>query len=154
MNIAHLHIGHEPPVPAVIRKRRGPFQTFLIQYATQCGFCARGILKIAACLTLLLEVCSAVASTPALHSQNGVLIEGCLQATQSARGCCWFPASGYRANDSGGLTNMSSNGNYWSFAPNSQTNARNLNFNSGNINPLNNNNRAYGFSVRPSRESA
>ena len=59
-------------------------------------------------------------------------------------------ASGYRNRTSGGLNNVGSNGNYWSFAPNSQTNARNLNFNSGNVNPLNNNNRANGFAVRPS----
>ena len=62
-----------------------------------------------------------------------------------------FAASGYRNNGSGALTNVSSNGNYWSFAPISQTNARNLNFNSGNVNPLNNNNRSNGFSVRPCR---
>ena len=61
-------------------------------------------------------------------------------------------ASGYRNNASGALTNVSSNGNYWTYAPNSQTNARNLNFNSGNVNPLNNNNRSNGFSVRPCRE--
>ena len=60
-------------------------------------------------------------------------------------------ASGYRNYGSGGLNNVGGNGNCWSFAPNSQTNARNLNFNSGNVNPLNNNERAYGFSVRPSR---
>lgn len=45
-----------------------------------------------------------------------------------------------------------SNGNCWSYAPNSQTNARNLNFNSGNVNPANNNERANGFSVRPCQE--
>lgn len=61
-------------------------------------------------------------------------------------------ASGYRNNGSGALTNVSGNGNYWSFAPNSQTNARNLNFNSSNVNPLNTNNRSNGFSVRPCRE--
>lgn len=60
-------------------------------------------------------------------------------------------ASGYRNRESGGLNNVGSNGNYWSSAANSQTNAYNLNFNSGNVNPLNNNNRANGFSVRPVR---
>lgn len=60
-------------------------------------------------------------------------------------------ASGYRNLNSGALTNVGSNGNYWSFASNSQTNARNLNFNSGGVNPLNTNNRANGFSVRPVR---
>ena len=60
-------------------------------------------------------------------------------------------ASGYRNRESGALNNMGSNGNYWSSAPNSAANAYNLNFNSGNVNPLNNNNRANGFSVRPVR---
>ena len=60
-------------------------------------------------------------------------------------------ASGYRNNSSGALNNVGSNGNYWSSAPNSATNAYNLNFNSGNVNPLNNNNRANGFLVRPVR---
>lgn len=60
-------------------------------------------------------------------------------------------ASGYRNNSSGGLNNVGSNGNYWSAAPASATNAYNLNFNAGNVNPLNNNNRANGFSVRPVR---
>ena len=36
--------------------------------------------------------------------------------------------------------------------PNNQNNGRNLNFNSSNVNPLNNNNRAYGFGVRSSQE--
>ncbi len=59
-------------------------------------------------------------------------------------------ASGYRNRTSGGLNNVGGNGNYWSAAANSRANAYNLNFNSGNVNPLNNNNRANGFSVRPS----
>ena len=61
------------------------------------------------------------------------------------------PASGYRNRTSGGLNNVGSNGNYWSSAVNSAANAYNLNFNSGNVNPLNNNNRANGFAVRPVR---
>ena len=152
MHIAERNMygaGQKPLVPAVIRKRLGQFPKHQFQYATQCGFCARGILKIVVCLFLLLEVCPVVASSPTWYSRNGVLIEGCLP--ESVVGCRPWLASGYRANDSGGLTNVGSNGNYWSFAPNSQTNARNLNFNSGNINPLNNNNRSNGFSVRPSR---
>lgn len=62
-----------------------------------------------------------------------------------------FPAAGNRNNSSGGVTNVGSNGNYWSSSPNSTDNGRNLNFNSTNLNPLNNNNRANGFSVRPAR---
>ena len=57
--------------------------------------------------------------------------------------------SGYRNNSSGSLNNVGSNGYVWSAAANSQNNAYNLNFNSGNVNPQNNNNRANGFSVRP-----
>ena len=64
----------------------------------------------------------------------------------------YFPASGYRANGSGGLTHMGGSGNYWSYASNSQANARRLNFNSGALYPLNGYYRSYGFSVRPSRE--
>ena len=64
--------------------------------------------------------------------------------------CRWdIPASGNRNNDD--LNNHGSNGNYWSRSLNSNNtnNARNLYFNSGNINPTNNNNRYNGFSVRP-----
>ena len=60
----------------------------------------------------------------------------------------FLSASGSRYHSSGGLSSVGGNGNYWSAAANSQTNAYNLNFNSGNVNPLNNNNRANGFSVR------
>ena len=98
----------------------------------------RRISQMGLCLLLASEVCLAVGLVPpAWHSTNRPLIN--------------LGASGYRANGSGSLTNMGSNGNYWSFAGNSQTNARNLNFNSGNVNPLNNNNRSNGFSVRPCR---
>jgi hypothetical protein len=64
----------------------------------------------------------------------------------------YWPASGYRDRASGGLNGVGSNGYYWSFAPHSQANARNLFFSSGYVYPLNNNYRANGFSVRPSRE--
>ena len=60
-------------------------------------------------------------------------------------------AAGYRNRTSGALGNVGSNGNWWTFAPNSQTNARYLNFNSGNVNPLNTNNRANGYGVWPCR---
>jgi hypothetical protein len=45
--------------------------------------------------------------------------------------------------------NRGSNGNYWSASFNSARNARNLNFNSGGVNPQDNNNRFNGFAVRP-----
>ena len=57
-----------------------------------------------------------------------------------------FPASGNR--NGTGLNNRGSNGNYWSASLNSQTNGYNLNFNSGGVNPANNNTRFNGFSVR------
>lgn len=44
--------------------------------------------------------------------------------------------------------NRGSNGNYWSSSFNSARNARNLNFNSGGVNPQNNNNRYNGRAVR------
>ena len=113
-------------------------QSFPIQCATRA---ARGIFKImSVLLVVLLSAYEAFAvvrpSLPTAHPSNGALTTD---------------ASGYRNRTSGGLNNVGSNGNFWSFAPYSQTNARNLNFNSGNVNPLNNNNRANGFSVRPSR---
>ena len=124
--------------PAVIRIRSA--QSFPIQwptllkrriYQTALAICA--IVAIGA----VPEVYAAVGSEPpAAYSANRTLNTD---------------ASGYRNRTSGGLNNVGSNGNFWSFAPNSQTNARNLNFNSGNVNPLNNNNRTNGFSVRPSR---
>ena len=76
-----------------------------------------------------------------------------LPASHSANRPLNRQASGNRNRTSGGLNNVGSNGNWWAFAPNSQTNARNLNFNSGNVNPLNNNNRANGFGVWPVRAS-
>ena len=59
-----------------------------------------------------------------------------------------IPASGNRNNNNGTMNNVGSNGNYWSSTPNSATNGYNLNFNSGNVNPSNNNNRTNGFPVR------
>ncbi len=60
------------------------------------------------------------------------------------------PAAGYRSNASGALTNVGTEGLYWSSSSYAagNINAGNLNFNSGNVNPLNGNNRANGFSVR------
>ena len=64
----------------------------------------------------------------------------------------YFPASGYRALGSGGLTGMGGGGHYWVCAPYSQTYARYLYFLSGGVYPLNGFGRSYGFSVRPCRE--
>ena len=60
--------------------------------------------------------------------------------------CTLFSASGNGAGSS--WNNRGANGNYWSASFNSSRNARNLNFNSGGVNPQNNNNRYNGFAVR------
>ena len=60
--------------------------------------------------------------------------------------CALFSASGNGAGSS--WNNRGANGNYWSASFNSARNARNLNFNSGGVNPQNNNNRYNGFAVR------
>ena len=49
------------------------------------------------------------------------------------------------------MNNEGTNGNYWSSTPNETNNAYNLNFNDGNVNPENNNDRTNGQSVRPVR---
>ena len=64
----------------------------------------------------------------------------------------FFPASGYRSYSAGTVSYVGSGGYFWSAVPNSTNNGRNLNFNSSNINPLNNNNRSNGFAVRPVQE--
>ncbi|MBR0072961.1 MAG: hypothetical protein IJP95_03920 [Bacteroidales bacterium] len=58
----------------------------------------------------------------------------------------FLPAAGNRNGTS--VNNVGSNGNYWSATYNNSNNAYNLNFNSGNVNPSNNNNRYNGQSVR------
>jgi len=66
------------------------------------------------------------------------------------KGCgrkLFFPASGNGNGTS--RNNRGANGNYWSSSFNSARNARNLNFNSGGVNPQNTNNRYNGFAVRP-----
>jgi hypothetical protein len=60
--------------------------------------------------------------------------------------CALFSASGNGNGSS--WNNRGANGNYWSASFNSARNARNLNFNSGGVNPQNNNNRYNGFAVR------
>ena len=59
-------------------------------------------------------------------------------------------ATGYRHRESGALTNVGTNGYAWSSSSSyaGSNNASNLNFNSSNVYPLNNNNRANGFPVR------
>jgi hypothetical protein len=69
-----------------------------------------------------------------------VIVQGCDRQL-------FFAASGNGNGTS--WNNRGSNGNYWSASFNSARNARNLNFNSGGVNPQNNNNRFNGFAVRP-----
>ena len=69
-----------------------------------------------------------------------------------SRGHKIFPASGQRNNSNGSLSNVGSNGYYWSASANNSNNGHNLNFNSSNCN-WNNNNRAYGFPVRAVAEA-
>ena len=66
-----------------------------------------------------------------------------------------FAASGYRNSNSGGLNAVGTNGYSWSCSPNSATsvNGSNLNFNSGNVNPENNDRRSNGFPVRCVQEN-
>jgi hypothetical protein len=64
----------------------------------------------------------------------------------------FFPASGNR--DGSSLNNRGTNGNYWSSVFNNATNAYNINCNSSNVNPANNNNRRNGNTVRPVQHSS
>ena len=64
----------------------------------------------------------------------------------------FFPCSGNGNNAS--WNNRGSNGNYWSASFNSAANARNLNFNSGGVNPQSHDYRFYGFAVRPVQHSS
>ncbi len=60
------------------------------------------------------------------------------------------PAAGYRSNASGALGYVGERGHCWSSSSYAagNINAGYLYFNAGNVNPLNNANRANGFSVR------
>ena len=77
---------------------------------------------------------------------NRPILQNHIATLRHWQGTQVFPASGNR--NGTGLNNRGSNGNYWSASLNSQTNGYNLNFNSGGVNPANNNNRFNGFSVR------
>lgn len=61
-----------------------------------------------------------------------------------------LPASGYRHVTTGVLTSVGDGGWCWSSSSYAagNRNAGSLNFNTGNVNPLNNDNRANGFAVR------
>ena len=76
---------------------------------------------------------------------NGV--SGYLLTSIANGNTLFFPASGVR--DGSALSNRGSNGNYWSSSFNNATYAYNLYFNSGAVNPANNNGRRYGWPIRP-----
>lgn len=59
-----------------------------------------------------------------------------------------IPFTGNYNWQNGNLNNRGTNGNFWSSTPNSKPNAYNLNFNSTNVNPQNNNNKVNGLTVR------
>lgn len=75
---------------------------------------------------------------------NGV--DGILLTSKANGVTLFFPASGYYNGTS--LSDRESRGHYWSSTYDSSTNARNLYFNSSNVNPQSNDDRRYGFSVR------
>lgn len=83
----------------------------------------------------------ALATVPSFHRNRRQSIYG-----------FFFPASGNYNGTS--LNNRGSNGNYWSATRNNDSNAYNLNFNSGNVNPQNNNNRNNGLTVRAVQHSS
>lgn len=67
-------------------------------------------------------------------------------------GCVFLPAAGYR--DGTSVDGVGSYGVYWSSSANSATNAYDLFFRSGNVNPQYYNNRYRGYSVRLVSETA
>ena len=59
-----------------------------------------------------------------------------------------FPASGFRNYSDGSLNGVGSLGYYWSAVPSNTYNGCGLYFNAGNVSPLDNSPRTYGFAVR------
>jgi hypothetical protein len=64
----------------------------------------------------------------------------------------FLPAAGYRNLSTGQVTHQSINGYYWSSAPGSDTEGRNLGIGDTGFTPLNSNNYAFGFNVRCVRQ--
>ncbi|MBR0480673.1 hypothetical protein IJJ46_02520 [Candidatus Saccharibacteria bacterium] len=58
------------------------------------------------------------------------------------------PFSGNYRHYAGDVVNVGSEGDFWSSTSNSSRNAYNLNFNSNNLNPQNNNSKGNGLTVR------
>jgi hypothetical protein len=73
-------------------------------------------------------------------------VAGCRFTSRINGNSIFFPASGYRSGS--GLYYRGSRGYYWSASLNSSAYGYNLNFDSGGVDPANNYDRFYGFSVR------
>ena len=63
-----------------------------------------------------------------------------------------FPASGYRGGNDGSLSTVGNLGFYWSAVPGDASYGCSLYFNSGDVGPLNDIARTYGFAARPVSE--
>ena len=89
----------------------------------------------------------AVAKMPSMHNGSAAWADGSLMHPHRWRQLHQaLPAAGNRNGTS--ISNVGSNGNYWSTTSSSGTNAYNVNFNTTNFNSANSNNRYNGFSVR------
>ena len=64
----------------------------------------------------------------------------------------FFPASGWRYNNSGTLNYVTANGVCWVAGPNNMVNSYYLNFDSGYVGPFDYTHRSYGYSVRSAEE--
>lgn len=64
----------------------------------------------------------------------------------------FFPASGFRSNSNGSLSNVGSSGCVWLSSADSQDYAYTLSFYSSSVSPRSNSRRANGYSVRPVQE--
>ena len=75
--------------------------------------------------------------------------------TLDGEATAWYPAVGYRYDDSGALYYVGSNGYYWSASPTPSSSyyAYYLRFSNGNVYPAHYSNRSHGYSVRCVRES-
>lgn len=63
-------------------------------------------------------------------------------------GSLFLPAAGYRDYSSGALGGVATSGYYWAAVPSSTASGRYLFFYSAYVNPVGNDNRAFGYSVR------
>ena len=76
-----------------------------------------------------------------------------MSSSISSPSTTWYPASGYRSNYDGALSNVGDRGSYWSVTPDSYYAYYLYFLNDGLVSPTRSNFRAYGFSVRCLQES-